>query len=41
MHQTLQMIDIEALITIDASGMHFNSLVPHVDHSLTYSHVII
>ena len=37
MHQTLQMVGGEALITIDASGMHSISLVPHVDHSLTYS----
>ena len=39
MHQILQMFYSEGLVTIDASGMHSNSLVPHLDHSLTYSHV--
>ena len=39
MHQTIQMISSEALITIDASGMCTFSLVPFVDNSLTYNHV--
>ena len=39
MHQTLQMIGSEALITIDASGMRSVLLIPSVDHSLTYSHM--
>ena len=39
MHQTLQMIGSEALVTIDASGICSILLIPSVDHSLTYSHV--
>ena len=39
MHQTLQMIGSEALVTIDASGIRTILLIPSVDQSLTYSHV--
>ena len=40
MYQTIKIIATDALVSIDASGkQHSHSLVPSVDHSLTYNDV--